>query len=451
MEKSNNLDKEILRLSVPAVITNITVPLLALSDTTISGHLGNMIFLGAISAGTMMFNSAFWLFGFLRMGTAGLTAQAFGQKDTVKIRTIFSQSFLMAIICGLFLFLLHVPAGELLAYIISPSEDVKSLALKYFTVTMGCAPAVLAIMAVNGWFFGMQTSLYPMIISIFTNILNIILSLIFVFHTEMGFIGVAWGTAIANWSGLILACILAIRFKGNRYLIADLKEISDFRILKRFFKVNTDIFFRSACIMAVSLAVTAFGARQGNLTLATNAVMMQFFILFSYFMDGIAFTAEALCGRYSGAGDTIMLRKSVRKLFIWGAAIMVVFFLIYLTAHSEIAGLITTDIEVRRNVENYSIWLILIPPLTVLAFIFDGIFIGLTATRSMLAATFFAACVFFAVSLCHPQSRDLWGYPDNNLLWTAFLSYLLARGLILAILTPKAMSLRHLSSTDKSN
>lgn len=434
--RPGELNKEILRLSLPAIASNITVPLLSLSDTAISGHIGDFRTLGAISAGSMMFNTAFWLFGFLRMGTAGMTAQAFGKKDERLAQTVFSQALAIAILSGLLLWAFSSPLSRLLCAVISPSADVAAAAIGYFRITIMCAPALLGIMAFNGWFFGMQSALYPMIIAIFTNLLNIALSITLVFWTDAGFEGVAIGTAAANWCGLVLAFILAVRFMKRKRLLAKLRDMADLSLLRRFFKVNSDIFLRSGCIMCVSLAITSFGARQGDLQLATNAVMMQFFILFSYFMDGIAFSAESLCGRFAGACDGTSLKLAVRQLLIWGFSVMLLFTGLYLSAGSGIAGLITSDADVLENVRRYSAWVVLIPPVTVLAFIFDGIFIGLTATRSMLAATVVSTILFFIVSLWHPFSPDAWSIPDNTTLWNAFLAYLLMRGIILAALTP---------------
>ena len=309
--RPGELNKEILRLSLPAIASNITVPLLSLSDTAISGHIGDFRTLGAISAGSMMFNTAFWLFGFLRMGTAGMTAQAFGKKDERLAQTVFSQALAIAILSGLLLWAFSSPLSRLLCAVISPSADVAAAAIGYFRITIMCAPALLGIMAFNGWFFGMQSALYPMIIAIFTNLLNIALSITLVFWTDAGFEGVAIGTAAANWCGLVLAFILAVRFMKRKRLLAKLRDMADLSLLRRFFKVNSDIFLRSGCIMCVSLAITSFGARQGDLQLATNAVMMQFFILFSYFMDGIAFSAASDLGilRHAAFHRIVPLRR----------------------------------------------------------------------------------------------------------------------------------------------
>lgn len=431
-----NINREILRLSVPAIVSNITVPLLGLSDTAIAGHLPGDFNIAAIAVGSMMLNVTFWLFGFLRMGTTGLTALAYGARDTRSMRQTFSRALTLGLAIGVALLALAPLLRAGLLGIISPDADARSLAGEYYTLCLCSAPAILGTTAIQGWLFGMQTTLMPMIVSISVNIINIALSiaLVFIFHT--GFIGVAYGTLAANWAGLFIALLIAQRvWKRHRESTTPLwcpwSEIFDRQALGRFFKVNTDIFFRSGCIMAVSLSVTAIGARLGELTLATNAVMMQFFHFFSFFMDGFAFTAEALTGRFAGAANLGMLRIARRALLWWSAAMALTFFLIYKSAWAPIVGFITDSPSVRANIGNYHLILQLIPPLTVAAFIYDGFFIGLTATRRMLVATAIAAAIFFAVCFVHLPGG--FALPDNNTLWAAFLAYLLARGLILAM------------------
>lgn len=435
-----NINKEILRLSVPAIISNVTVPLLGLCDTTISGHLGADSYIGAIAVGSMMLNVTFWLFGFLRMGTTGLTAQAFGRKDHNDISRIFSRAFVLGFGIGLLILFLSIPLRELLLGVISPDETEKTLASSYFSIVIFSAPALLATTSVQGWLFGMQNTLFPMTVSITVNVINIALSLLFVFGMNLGFPGIAYGTLVANWCGLLLALIFARKTAcGN--LWCGWKALTAGGGIRLFFHVNTDIFFRSGCIIAVSLAVTSMGARLGSLTLATNAVMMQFFHFFSFFMDGFAFTAEALSGRFYGASDFKMLRITVKSLLGWSAAMAVTFFLIYYLFSPEIVGFITDSSGVRENIARYRLWLLLIPPLTVLAFIYDGFFIGLTATRRMLYVTLAAALLFFLICAAgwNESIREN-TYIANNILWLAFLSYLLTRGLGLAVQSRKVFS-----------
>lgn len=429
------LDREILRLSVPAVITNITVPLLGLCDTVISGHLGEVRFLGAIAAGSVMINSLFWLFGFLRMGSSGLTAQAYGAGSHDRVRGIFWQATLLGLLIGFTLLACNKPLCGFLLGVISPSGDVSELARSYFSIAIAGAPAILATSAVTGWMIGMQNTVRPMAVAISVNVLNILLSLLFTVVMRYGFTGIAWGTCIANWAGLALAIILALRIAPDRKLLCPWRLIWDSKTIKPFFKVNTDIFLRSACIMAVTVTVTAVGARLGSLTLATNAVMLQFFHIFSYFMDGIAFTGEALCGKFLGSGNRAMLRFSVNRLLLWGGVVSFLFFIVYLCLHNVFIGLITSEKEVVQAAAGYSIWIILIPLASGGAFIYDGVFIGITATRQMLAATAIAALVFFAVLFCNILSPDKIHPLDNNRLWAGFLAYLFFRGAVLATFT----------------
>jgi MATE family multidrug resistance protein len=434
-----NINKEILRLTLPAVVSNVTVPLLGLVDTAISGHLGSEMFLGAISIGSMMLNVIFWLFGFLRMGTTGLTAQAFGSGNKQKCELLRQQSFVIGLVLGAIIVILRVPLLHLFLLLMSPPDGVREYAIGYFNICIYGAPPLLATMSLSGWFLGMQNTVRPMTIAISVNIVNILLSITFVLVIHLGFEGVAYGTLIANWFGLFLAVALANKFGkcGKMHF-----SVSAFRKnmgLNRFFSVNTDIFLRSAMIMLVTMSVTAFASRLGAMTLAVNALMMQFFHFFSYFMDGFAFTGEALCGRFSGSSDRVMFKKSVGALLMWSALCAICFFLIYYFFYADISSLLTSEKSILETVEIYKIYIWLIPPLTVAAFIFDGFFIGLTATRCMLIATVIAALAFFAITMIR-YSQFAISFPDFNTLWTAFLVYLLLRGISLAVMSEKAFS-----------
>lgn len=434
-----NLNREILRLSIPAIISNITVPILGLSDTTISGHLGSEIYIGAIAVGTMMFNVIFWLFGFLRMGTTGLTAQAYGAGDNESCRQLLVRSSMLGVIIGITIILLHYPLRELLLLLISPDASVAQYSSDYFNICILGAPALLFNMSVMGWMLGMQNTVRPMIISVSVNVINIALSLAFVFLMDMGFNGVALGTMLSNWCGVAISLWFITRYYDGR--LPDIKRDDLLKVsgMGRFFKVNTDIMLRSACVMSVSLSVTAIGAQLGAMTLAANAIMMQFFILFSYFMDGFAFAAEALSGRFAGAKDLPMLRKSVGYLAVWALGVALMFTVVYVFGYQYIVRFITSEQDVVAVVVDHSLWLQLIPIVTVAAFIFDGVYIGLTATRRMLWVTLSSALLFFAICFLHIGGDNLFALPDNDTLWVGFLAYLLLRGLLLGIGTPKLL------------
>lgn len=442
---STSLDRRILMLALPAIASNITVPLLGLCDTAITGHLGSGTFLAAVAAGGTVFNVILWICGFLRMATTGLTADALGSRAPGAVSLILWRSVSLATLIGLLILCFRSPLLSLFLGIISPGHDVAPLASLYFNICVWGIPPLLVTLSINGWFIGMQDTVRPMVISIFMNLLNVVGSILAVFPLGAGFKGVAIGTLCANWAGLLLALVLLRRFSRNKSVgrprFRQLVGSSGFR---RFFRVSGDLFLRSACIMGVSLAITSFGARMGLLTLAVNAVMLQFFIFFSYFMDGFSFAAEAICGRSAGAGDTSGLRRAVRRLLIWSAAMALIFFIIYLLSSSLIVSLLTDVPEVRRGVSTFNIFIILLPPVAVWAFIFDGFFIGLTATRRMFFTTLAAMTAFFAI-ICAAVPGLLFGVDpvtENRALWCAFLLFLLVRGLGLALQLPSIIRKR---------
>ncbi len=423
-----NLNREILRLSVPAIVSNVTVPLLGLCDTAISGHLGSEIFLGAIAVGSLMINVLFRLFAFLRMGTTGLTASAFGASDAAAMRDAFSRSLFLGLAIGFGMVIFQKALLSSMLWLVGADRQVSAVAAEYFNICIWMAPPQMAVMAISGWFVGMQSTLRAMIVAIAINVINIAASFVLVFPMAYGFRGVAVGTLAANWLGFLLALILAWRMAPEGGLWCGWKRLFHGGGLSRFFSVNTDLFIRSAAIMAVTMAVTAYSARLGAVALAANAVMQQFFHFFSFFMDGYAFTGEALVGRYAGAKDDGMLRRSVKYLLWWSAGIALLFFLIYMVGWQPVTALLTDDMPVRKFVAEYHIWILLIPPVTVAAFIYDGFFIGVTRTRAMLVATLVASAVFFAATLPFVRGDSLAPAFTNNLLWFSFLAYLLVRG-----------------------
>ncbi|MBD5385454.1 MATE family efflux transporter [bacterium] len=432
------INRAILRLALPAIFSNITVPLLGLSDTFISGHLGAERYLAAIAAGTVLVNSLYWLFGFLRMGTTGLTAEAFGRNDLLLRRRVFTMSFLLAFSLGLLLMILSVPLSRMLLWIMEPEPATAALAGEYFRISILAAPAFLATMTVTGWMIGSQNTLYPMITAITVNIINITLSMTFVFGMKLGFYGVALGTCIANWSGLLIALLLARHLAGADQLWAPLKGLWKAMDMRRFFRVNSDLMLRSACIMAVLFAMTTFAGRMGDSVLARNAVLMQFFMFFSYFMDGFAYAGEALCGRFAGAADPSGIYRTVKGLMIWAVIMTVVFTAVYFFFLTPVTALLTDEASVINGVSALKWVAVGIPVISAAAFIFDGVYIGMTATSRLLLATLAAMILFFLTMLPYLLGRDLMILPDR-LLWCAFLIFLLTRGVSLAILLPSTL------------
>lgn len=436
------MHRRIFAIAVPAIVANIVVPLLGLLDLAIAGHIGATAMIGAVAVGATMFNLTYWNFGFLRMGTSGMTAQAFGRNDRMDCASLFVRSSIVATAIGMAIVVLQVPLRELLLSAIEPSSNVRVLVVRYFGICVWGAPALLATMSISGWFVGMQNSVYQMIVSISVNVTNIIASLLLVFVFDAGFVGIAVGTLIAQWVGVLLAFALAVRLARRHGLPQFRVSRDSFAGMGRFFKINTHIFLRSLCMMAVMLFFTSAGARSGDTVLAVNALIMQLFVVYSYFMDGIAYAGEALCGRYYGEGNRGMLRASVRGLFVWGAVVMCLFSAVYALAGGALTRLLTTDATVVAAFSDYRIWAGVIPIAGMAAFVWDGVFIGLTATRQMLVSLAFSSAIFFAAyfGIVACVSTDIGS--ANNVLWLAFVVYLASRGIAQTVLYRRIIGCR---------
>lgn len=424
------MNKQILHIALPSIISNITVPLLALVDTTIVGHLGSASYIAAIALGGMIFNMIYWLFNFLRMGTGGLTAQAYGANQHQATSYILLRSLTIAGGIALTLLLLQRPIFQVTFHFVTATAEVRSLASIYFNILIWGAPAMLALYSFTGWFLGMQNARIPMCIAITQNVVNIAVSTLLVFGCHLKIEGVALGTLISQYTALLLAVIFCLtKFDVKQHF--ELKATLDINTLKRFFQVNRDIFLRTLCLIAVTTYFTSAGSTQGELTLAANTLLMQFFIIFSYFMDGFAYAGEALGGRYFGAHDRLNFQRMTRCLFAWGGALSVLFFFIYFLSGTSLLHLLTNDSQVINRAQQYLPIVYFIPLISFAAFLFDGLYIGTTATRYMLISMFCASAAFFVlINVCTLS---------NTLLWLAFLVYLGGRGLMQAFLFKKAV------------
>lgn len=418
------MNRRILRLAIPSIVSNITVPLLGLVDVWIVGHLGETAYIGAIAVGGMLFNILYWNFGFLRMGTSGLTSQAYGRKDYAGEMRVLVQALSVGLVSALVILALQYPVERLAFYLLETSKEVELYAVRYFRVCIWGAPAVLMMYGFKGWFIGMQNSRFPMFIAIAVNVINVVCSLFFVFTLGMKVEGVALGTVVAEWSGLLMAVLLWNVHYGKLSRWIAMRDSLKLSVMRRFFAVNRDIFLRTVCLIAVTTFFTSSGARQGDVILAVNTLLMQLFTLFSYILDGFAYAGEALTGRYVGARDLKSLRHAVRKLFGWGGAMALGFTLLYAVGGKGFLELLTSDREVVQAAGTYFYWVLAIPVAGFAAFIWDGVLIGATATRQMLAAMLVAAGAFFLIYYTFSGSTD------NQVLWLAFLVYLALRGIM---------------------
>ena len=419
-------DQQILKIALPAIVTNITVPLLGLVDTAIVGHMGSAAYIGAVAVGSMIFNLVYWVFGFLRMGTSGMTAQARGRRDFSEVTRLLVRSGWVSLSIALLIVVLQWPVREGMLWFIGPSDDVRPLAVTYFNIVVWGAPAMLGLYSLSGWFIGMQNTRIPMFVSIMQNVVNILASLTFVYGIGMKVEGVALGTVVAQYAG----CLVALWFLWRYYrkVLRLRGQSSHLSPLISYFSSNRDIFLRTLCLVAVNLYFTSAGARQGATILAVNTLLMQLYLLFSYILDGFAFAGEALGGKYWGAKDMDAYKDVVRRLFGWGALMTALFTCMYIIGGMPFLRLLTDEPQVVEASQAYVWWAYLIPAAGVAAFIWDGLFIGTTQTRGMLVSSAIAALVFFVTATITI------GIMGNHGLWLSMILFLLTRGVIQTLL-----------------
>jgi len=421
----NIRDRQILQIALPSIVSNITVPLLGLVDVAIVGHMGSAAYIGAVAVGSMIFNLVYWLFGFLRMGTSGMTSQALGRRDLTEVVSLLARSLSMALGLALLFIVLQSPMKWAVFTLIGPTADVAPYASAYFDIVIWGAPASLGLFSLMGWFIGMQNTRFPMFISIMQNVVNILASLTLVYGCGMKIEGVALGTVIAQYIGFIVALGLLVHHYGRLFRYYQKQRI--FRNIQQFFHVNRDIFLRTLCLVAVNLFFTSAGARQGAVILSVNTVMMQLYLFFSYFMDGFAYAGEALGGKAYGAKNATAFHEILRRLWMWTLLVTTAYTLLYICCGGWIISVLTDEPQVVEAAQAYLWWVWLIPATGCVAFIWDGIFIGVTATRGMLVSSCLSALLFFGV---YEITRDAIG---NHGLWLAMILYLLMRGILQTI------------------
>ena len=447
------IDKEILRLSLPSILANITVPVVGMVDIAVAGHLGESgligaaAFIGAVTVGSTLFDLLYWNFGFLRAGTGGLTAQAKGRDDMRGCADIFIRSVGLALALSLLVWAIQLPFFKLSFLFIKASPEVYALAREYFFIRIWAAPATLSLMAFRGWFIGMQDSVRSMMTDLVVNGVNIAASIILALGIGrfggMGFKGVAYGTLAAQYAGLVYASLaLLVRYRVKVFSGIGRDDFAEaFRgsELRRFLSMNGDLFVRSLCMMAVYFGFTAISARFGDLLLACGAIMMKLLMLFSYFTDGFAYAGEALTGRFIGEKSISGTRQAVRHVFLWSLSMVLLFTLAYSFGGVPILRLMTSDETVVNASREFLPWLVLMPVIGCPAFTWDGVYLGATASSSLRDSMIWAAVAFFAVFLGGiVLLRSLFPSVDYyrsamHLLMAAYFAHLFARTVVLSL------------------
>ncbi len=433
------INKAILRLAVPNIISNITVPLMGIASTAIAGHWGSdtAATIGALAIGTSIFNFIYWNCSFVRMGTSGLTAQAYGAENRTECGNMLARALVVGAVLGVLLVVLQVPLGEAAIRIMNGDEMTR----EYFYARIWAVPAGIMLFAFNGWFTGMQNAVIPMATAIIVNLIHIVCSFAFAFGFDLGIVGIAYASILAQYTGVILSLVL-LRFYFRGYLRnVKWREVLSVEPLKEFFRVNRDIMLRTICNVAVYTFFTGASARMGDpVLLAVNTLLIQLFTLFSYMADGFAYAAEALTGRFIGARDPKNLRLCINRSILWSTVIALLFVVGYIFGWKELLSLFVDQesgnaAAILTEAGHYIGWVIMIPFFCAVPFALDGIMIGATESRVMRNAMFVASAGFFALFF------SLYPLVGNNALWAAFTLYMLLRGACQFLMTKRLQTL----------
>lgn len=433
------MNREILRIAIPNIISNITVPLMGIASTAIAGHWdseNSAATIGALAIGVSIFNFIYWNCSFVRMGTSGLTAQAFGAGDWRETSRLLMRALSISAVMGILVMLLQYPIGEFSLWLMNGNQVVAD----YFYARIWAVPAGILLFALNGWYTGMQNAVIPMTIAIIVNLVHILFSLWFVFGFDMGIVGIAYASVVAQASGVVMALVmLPIRY-GKLLQRVRWSEIIDRSAMLRFFHVNRDIMLRTLCLCSVYTFFTAISARMEEGLLAVNTLLLQLFTLFSYMNDGFAYAAEALTGRFIGARDVVSLKRCLGRCLAWGTLISIIFIGVYVIWWHDLLGMFVAKDspdagKIIELASDYIGWIIAIPLAAAMPFIMDGIMVGATQTRIMRNSMFWSTVTYFVIFFVF---EPLIG---NNALWLAFSLYMLLRGVFQYFMTNRLKSI----------
>ena len=420
------MNREILRLALPNIISNITVPIMGIAGTVIAGRWGGSAStIGALAIGVSIFNFIYLNCGFIRMGTSGLTAQAFGAGDMKGATLMLARAAFVSCVVGFGVLALQRPIGLAALEIMHGDEMVAD----YFFARIWAVPAGVMLFGLNGWLTGMQNAIIPMIVAIAVNVIHIACSVWFAFGFDLGIIGIAYASVAAQWSGVTVTLIITWLHYRRRFTAISWREVMDLAAMRKFFVINRDIIVRTLCIVAAYTFFTAASARMDDpVMLAVNTILLQLFTLFSYMNDGFAYAAEALTGRFIGARDPRSLRRCVRRCMAWCMAVAILYVGLYVGWWQDLLHMFINDTTadaalIVEYAGRYIGWIIAIPLVAAMPFIMDGVMVGATQSRIMRDSMLLATAAYFLIFYTlHPLI-------GNNALWLAFTSFMLLRGI----------------------
>lgn len=421
-----NWNRRVWVLAWPLMVSNVTQPLVGLADTAVVGHLDHAYFIGAVALGSLIFSYIYWGFGFLRMGTTGLTAQAYGAEKSDEVKATLARALLMAALFGFLCILLRGVAIDFALWLLGASENVETHARTYIEIRVLSAPGALANIAILGWFYGMQNTRAGLIQQLIINGTNIGLNFLFVFGFGWEVAGVAWASVVSEYLGLVVAAVLVLnmlRKVDGRFRWILIKDRMRFKAMM---VLNVDIFIRTVCLLTGSAFFLNIGAGFGELVLAANAVLMNFQAISAHALDGFAHAAEAMIGRAIGARDRKELSQAVKYSTVWAGIFALAFVAVFALTYDLLIALMTNIEAVKETARTYVIWAIIAPFISVWAFQFDGIFLGATRSGEMRNGMIVSLAIFVAVTyLIIP-------YLSNHGLWLAYLIFVSMRAVTLA-------------------
>lgn len=417
--------RQVLRLAIPMILTNISTPLLGLVDTAVLGHLDSEQYLAAVALGSLIFGFVFWGFGFLRMSTTGLTAQAFGKNDKQEINAVFLRAIFLAFIIACSLLIIQQSIATLSFYLLQSSSNVEYLALKYFEIRIWSSPATLISYVLMGWFLGRQNVRIPLFLTLVINICNICLDIWFVYYLKMQVVGVALASVIAEYTGLILGLIIALRVLGKTKI--NWKSLVDLKKFRSMLLINSHIFIRTWCLIFAFAFFTAQSAKISDLVLAVNTVLLNFQTFMAYALDGFAHAAEALVGKAKGAKNKTMLKHAVNSAALWATLVAAGFVYLYFNFGVLIIDSLTGLDNVRQLAYHYLPWLIIMPLISYACYLFDGVFVGAMMTRAMRNTMLFSLFLIFLPAWYYTQ------HLGNHGLWLSMSVFMIARSLSMTV------------------
>lgn len=425
--KHPEIHKQVLAIAWPMILAGASVPLLGIVDTAILGHLDEVTFLSAVAVGASALSLLLWLLSFLRMGTTGLVARAWGGQDNQQCRELLWQSLSLALVLGVLLILLQQPVFQLILWLLGPSDEIRNFALEYCHIRIWAAPAALCSYAAIGWLLGLQRARQTLVILATTNIANIGLDFFFIMGLDLNSAGAAWASLLAEYIGVAIAIIFVRRELKQLGGDVDPRTLLQPRTYKRLLTVNRDLFIRTACVVFTFTFFTAQGARLGDEILAVNAILMQLVMLTSYGLDGIAHAAESLTGHAVGAKDPNRFRVTCGATLQWGGGVALMASLAFFLFQQPIIALFTSLPEVVTLTNSYYGWLVLMPLLAAGCFILDGVFLGADHTHTMRNIMFVATALLFLPAWWLAQPLG------NHGLWLAFAVFMAGRSMLMTI------------------